>query len=170
MHGKDIEMKKLLGYLGAFGLGVLVASVWFWRGGFAGMSDEVGVDTVILRDTFRSPAAVRVDTVRSVVRKVLSFQRVFDSLRVDTVVVRDSVEVQLEVVRKEYDGERWKAWVSGVEPLTLDSVSVKSVVVEKAVKAKAKKWAVGFGAGVGVGSDWRLTPYVGIGVYYRIGF
>ena len=163
-------MKKVLGYLGAFVAGVLVSSVWFWRGEVAGMSDEVRVDTVILRDTFRVPGAVRVDTLRQVVRKVLSCQRNFDkygeSLRVDT--VRDSVMVALDVVQKTYEGERWKCWVSGVEPLSLDSVSVESVVVEKTVRSKAKRFGVGVGVGVGIGREWRLTPYIGLGVWYRL--
>ncbi|MCM1452835.1 MAG: hypothetical protein NC102_11295 [Clostridium sp.] len=85
-----------------------------------------------------------------------------DTIRI---MERDSVEVELPIVSKEYGDSTYRAWVSGWMP-SLDSIEVyPRTVALAAPKGRPKRWHLGATAGwawTGKGSG----PYVGIGVTY----
>lgn len=119
------------------------------------------VDTLTVRDTITetSPVyrALRTrDTVRLAVR--------------DTVRVTDTLFVMLPKEVRTYEGEGYRAVVSGVMP-SLDTISVygQTRYVTRTVQAQSKprRWGVGVNAGYGATKD-GLTPYVGVGISYSL--
>lgn len=93
----------------------------------------------------------------------------------DTIVVHDTVLLRESKV---YEDSCYTAWVSGIDP-SLDSIEVRNKVVQMVdtfavytdriitVGRKSKRVSVGLNSGYGIGRN-GLTPYVGIGVSYRI--
>lgn len=85
---------------------------------------------------------------------------------------RDSAEVELPVTQREYEGEGYRAWVSGFEP-RLDSIhifarhDVVTVRQTVAVGAKQKRWGIGIFAGYGMTPD-GLRPCAGVSINYNI--
>lgn len=78
----------------------------------------------------------------------------------------DTIYVPVPITQKEYVSENYRAWVSGYNA-DLDSIDVfpKTVYITK--KIPARRWGLGVIGGYGVGRA-GLSPYIGIGVYYRI--
>lgn len=114
-------------------------------------------DTVIIVDTLRDTVPV---PIRETVTKFIQVpgDTIVKYIKGDTVF--------LPVVQKEYVTPDYRAWVSGYNA-ALDSIDVfpKTVYVTK--KIPARRWGLGVSAGYGAGRS-GLSPYVGIGVYYRI--
>lgn len=157
------KMKYLCVFAAGFIAGVVLANIFGVHGGSA---DTVRVDTVRTADTVRLPSAKAARQVREVVRTAVRVRT--DTVRLrDTVAVADTVAVRLPVVSKEYHGGGWSAWVSGVEPVSLDSVRTECVEVVKTVREGSRRWSVGIQAGAGTDGR-RITPYVGIGVSWRL--
>lgn len=114
-------------------------------------------DTVIIVDTLRDTVPV---PVRETVTKYIQ-------IPADTIVKYIKGDtVFLPVIQKEYSTPDYHAWVSGYNA-ALDSIDVfpKTVYVTKTVPAR--RWGLGISAGYGIGRS-GLSPYIGIGVYYRI--
>lgn len=78
----------------------------------------------------------------------------------------DTIYVPVPITQKEYMSADYRAWVSGYNA-ALDSIDVfpKTVYVTK--KIPARRWGLGVSAGYGACRS-GLSPYIGIGVYYRI--
>lgn len=114
-------------------------------------------DTVIVIDTVRDTIPV---PIRETVTKYVQVpsDTIVKYLKGDTVF--------LPVMQKEYATPDYRAWVSGYNA-ALDSIDVfpKTVYVTK--KIPARRWGLGVSAGYGACRS-GLSPYVGIGVYYRI--
>lgn len=114
-------------------------------------------DTVIIVDTLRDTVPV---PIREIVTKYIQVpgDTIVKYMKGDTVF--------LPVMQKEYATPDYRAWVSGYNA-ALDSIDVfpKTVYVTK--KIPARRWGLGVSAGYGVGRS-GLSPYIGIGVYYRI--
>lgn len=119
-------------------------------------------DTIIKTDT----VTLAPDTVY---REVSLGEKVVKVVVHDTLCRTDTVEVSLPYVQREYRDSNYSAWVSGYEP-TLDSIRVfpRTITVHErvTVKEKSRRWGV-FG-GIGIGVSDRITPYVGVGIGYRI--
>lgn len=119
-------------------------------------------DTIIKRDTVTSIP----DTVY---RTIELGERIVKVAVHDTLYRIDTVTVSLPFVQKQYKDSSYSAWVSGYEP-SLDSIKIfpqTTIIRESKVeKQKDRRWGVYGGVGIGV-SD-RVTPYVGIGIGYRI--
>ena len=80
----------------------------------------------------------------------------------------DSVAVEIPITQKRYDGDDYRAWVSGYEA-RLDSLHVFRRTEVVTVKERAKRFGVGVQAGVGFGFiSRRIEPYIGVGVNYKI--
>lgn len=120
-------------------------------------------DTIIKRDTVTLIPDTVCDTVQ------LGERIVKVAVRGDTLYRIDTVAVSLPFVQKQYRDSSYSAWVSGYEP-SLDSIKIfpKTTIIResKVERKKDKRWGVYGGVGIGV-SD-RVTPYVGIGIGYRI--
>ena len=159
-------MRAILWLLIGFLAGAIACSFWAHRHG--GL-DEVSRDTVRIVDTV---AYYRPEVRDSIVtRYVVRTMPVHDTIaKLDTMVVHDSVQVVVPITQKRYEGEDYRAWVSGYEP-SLDSIFVNHCtgVVTIRERLKPKRWGLGVQAGVGIGTvSRRIEPYVGVGVSYRI--
>ena len=77
----------------------------------------------------------------------------------------DSVDVQIPITQKRYEGEGYMAYVSGYNQ-SLDSMIFTRPT--KIIYQEPSRWSVGVQVGVGVTRDMKLSPYVGVGVSYRL--
>lgn len=114
-------------------------------------------DTVIIVDTLRDTVPV---PIRETVTKYVQIpgDTIVKYLKGDTVF--------LPVMQKEYSTPDYRAWVSGYNA-ALDSIDVFPQTVYITKKIPARRWGLGVIGGYGVGRS-GLSPYAGIGVYYRI--
>ena len=121
-------------------------------------------DTVVVRDTVRE--TVLVPEVRYLTR-------------VDTVLLKvpgDAVKVPVlvPISRKVYEGEDYRAVVSGFRASldTLDifrrTQTVTNTVVQRVeVAGKPKRWGIGVSAGYAL-TPQGMKPYIGLGVQYDL--
>lgn len=114
-------------------------------------------DTVIIVDTLRDTVPV---PVRETVTKYIQVpgDTIVKYIKGDTIF--------LPVIQKEYSTPDYHAWVSGYNA-ALDSVYVFPKTVYVTQKIPARRWGLGVSAGYGAGRS-GLSPYIGVGVYYRI--
>lgn len=117
-------------------------------------------DTIIVRDTIRD--SIPYPVVETVIQEVPELVPFYITLHGDT--VRDTVYLPVAITQKEYRTDSYRAWVSGYRP-SLDSLWVYPEKIY--IKEKARRWGIGLSAGYGVSRD-GFSPYVGVGVYYRI--
>lgn len=123
---------------------------------------------IIKRDTI---TVTKIDTVR--ITKVREVEkRVVDTILVavkDTIVLNDTTYIQLPREQKTYEGENYKAWVSGFQP-KLDSLNIQQKTMIKEVTNTIKthkSWGLGVMGGYGV-TNGGATPFIGVGIYYKI--
>ena len=127
------------------------------------------VDTLVIRDTvvdYRPVVTeiktVRVDTVRLAVVQPS-----------DTVVVHDTVEVEVPIVRSNYRGDNYDIGVSGFR-VELEFVKVypQTKIVTKGYATAPKRWGVGVAVGpsVLVAPSGRVNAGLGVtgGFYLRL--
>lgn len=82
----------------------------------------------------------------------------------------DSAAVEIPITQKRYDGEDYRAYVSGYEP-NLDSIFVfpKTTVIHERSYKPPNKWHIGITGGYGYGfKSKQAEPYIGIGITYSI--
>lgn len=127
------------------------------------------VDTLVIRDTLidyrpvvTEVRTVRVDTVRLAVAQPS-----------DTVVVHDTVEVEVPIVFSRYRGDNYDIGVSGFRTeLEFVKVYPETKIVTKRYTATPKRW--GFGVAVGpsvlVAPSGRVNAGLGVtgGFYLRL--
>lgn len=130
--------------------------------------------TIVVYDTVtcRQPIAVdsvvlRYETIK--VRKVVT--DTITTHLADTMVVADSVAVEIPITQRTYKDSTYTAWVSGYEPC-LDSIQVYPKTEYKTINTTikvqdTKRWGIGVQGGVGYGKG-GFTPYIGVGVQYNI--
>lgn len=133
--------------------------------------EETVVHTRI--DTIRLLGPAIVSTSKPVRTEKRRMRVVADSTEVDTAVFAlpfvdaDSVEVEIPIISREYNGEGYRAWVSGYNPM-LDSIEVyRTTNTVTLPKPKRKRWGIGVQAGYGLGRN-GMQPYVGVGVSYNL--
>ncbi len=83
---------------------------------------------------------------------------------------RDSMAVEIPITQKRYDGDDYRAYVSGYEP-SLDSIFVfpKTTTIRERAYKPPNKWHIGITAGYGYGfKSKQAEPYIGIGITYSI--
>lgn len=83
---------------------------------------------------------------------------------------RDSMAVEIPITQKRYDGDDYRAYVSGYEP-SLDSIFVfpKTTTIRERAYKPPNKWHIGITAGYGYGfSSKHAKPYIGVGITYSI--
>jgi opacity protein-like surface antigen len=123
------------------------------------------VDTLVVRDTITQyePIVERITKVEKVLVPVT-----------DTLRLTDTLYVVLDREQKMWEDSLVRVYVSGIMP-EVDSVVhyvTERVITREVIVPKVRKtrWGIGINAGYGVqlGSEVRMTPYVGIGVSYDI--
>ena len=142
---------------------ILTAVVCFMAGyGCRSMrpSNPMPGDTIIVRDTLRD--SIPYPVVETVIQEIPELIPFYITLAGDT--VREEIYVPVDITQKEYRTDSYRAWVSGYRP-SLDSIWVYPERIY--IKEKARRWGIGLSAGYGIGKG-GLSPYVGVGVYYRI--
>lgn len=119
-------------------------------------------DTLILHDTIRD--SIPYPVYETVIQTVPEIFPVYITLEGDT--VREPIVVPVPINQKEYLTENYHAWISGYNA-ALDSIEVfpKTAYITK--KAPERKWGLGLIGGYGIGRS-GLSPYVGIGGFYKI--
>jgi len=141
----------------AFFVGYSISDRVIPRGGALTLTDTVVI--------------TKIDTIRIVEPKYIT-KRVTDTIRVpyfDTLRLKDTLYQILPRTQKYYAKDSvYQAWVSGYRP-ALDSINIfqKNVTETVTIRVPQKKWGVGIIGGYGVGEN-GLSPYVGVGLYYRI--
>ena len=87
--------------------------------------------------------------------------------RVDTVVVRDSIEVVVPIVQTVYEDSTYRAYVSGFDA-QLDSIFVaQKTEVVTVTKVDTKRWHLGVSAGYSyTPAGWQ--PYIGLGLTFSL--
>ena len=118
-------------------------------------------DTIIIRDTITAYKPVPFNVY------------VVDTMWVPVTVSKtDTVWAQLPRTAKVYQDSTYRAVVSGFRP-SLDTISVyqrtKVITVTNNVRIPPPRWSWGVQAGVGVNAGGSVTPYLGIGIQYRLG-
>lgn len=112
-------------------------------------SDTVRVtDTVRIRAPVRWRERVRTDTVRL------------------ATVERDTCLVTVPIEQRIYEGERWRAVISGWRP-SLDSLMIDRQEITRTIRSPAPRWSVGIQAGYGL-TPRGFQPYIGAGVTMTI--
>lgn len=124
------------------------------------------VDTLIQRDTIRLEKPVFVTKYVDRVQLV----------KADTIRLKDTLYVAMEREVKGYEGEDYKAQVSGIDPC-LDWVEVfpKTLTIQQQVPVPSpQRWKrIGWGVSAGPGVFWQpgmdnVTPGVGIVAGLRV--
>ena len=121
-----------------------------------------GIDTVIIVDTLRE--RVPYPVYETVIQEVPEPFPVYITLAGDT--VREPVIVPIRITQKEYQTDDYHAWVSGYNP-ALDSIHIFRKTLSVTQKQLSRRFGIGITAGYGIGKN-GLSPYVGVGGYYRI--
>lgn len=89
-----------------------------------------------------------------------------------TVNKTDTVWAQLPRTAKVYQDSTYRAVVSGFRP-SLDTISVyqrtKVITVTNNVRIPPPRWSWGVQAGLGVNATGSVSPYIGVGIQYRLG-
>lgn len=137
------------------------------------ISIKIKPKTIIERDTI---TIVKIDTIR-IPKPIYIKEKVIDTLFVpikDTIRVNDTLYIQLPKTQKYYSKDSlYQAWVSGYKP-SLDSINIFQKVIEKTIintiTKKPRKVGIGVSAGYGImlNKQVTLSPYIGVGLYYRI--
>lgn len=159
-------MRSFLFFILGIAVGICIISLIPSTGdGHRSVIHETVVDTVI--DTVEYPKPVLRDSV--VVRHETRRLPTVPASDNDT-VVNDSVEVVIPITQKIYEDSTYKAYVSGYD-VTLDSISVyrkTATIRERELITKHSRVGWGIVCGAGYGRQ-GFSPYIGVGVYYRIG-
>lgn len=125
------------------------------------------VDTVTYIDTipYYEPKPTATHQIGSAVKFLPIFIRQ-DSTSEN---IPDSIEVEIPITQKEYEGEDYHAWVSGYDP-KMDSIYVfprHEIVTIREPPNKPKRWGIGVFAGYGI-TPKGLQPCVGVSVNYTL--
>lgn len=119
-------------------------------------------DTLVVFDTIRDtvPVLVHETDIETI------YVPYFELVTVGGDTIKDTTYVPVPITQKEYKTDHYRAWVSGYRPV-LDSIDVFTQTAYITKHMPARRWGLGVTAGYGF-SRFGLSPYVGIGVYYRI--
>lgn len=119
-------------------------------------------DTIILRDTITAYKPVPFNVY------------VVDTLYVPVAVPgqHDTVWAALPWEEKEYRDTSYRAVVEGFRP-ALKEIEVyqqtKVITVTNNVRIPPPRWSWGVQAGLGVNATGSVSPYLGVGIQYRLG-
>lgn len=144
-------------------LGCSIALNFHYRAQLKNIPRESYIDTIF----FRQPVPVDSLVIRyethylPIAKPKAPADTVFHT---DTLIVHDSILVEVPITQKYYHEPEYEAWISGFNP-KLDSINVYAPtnVIKPPVKDRWIEATVGLQGGVGWnGKDFQ--PYVGVGV------
>lgn len=147
---------------------ILVLSLCFLCFMVGRYTKKADVERICETDTF-----IRVDTIRdsipypiyeTVIQTIPEMFPIYITLEGDT--IREPIYVPIPITQKEYLSDNYHAWVSGYKP-SLDSIDIFQKTTYITKQQPTRRWGLGVIGGYGVGKN-GLSPYVGVGVYYRI--
>lgn len=87
-------------------------------------------------------------------------------ITLDGDTVRELVYVPVPITRKEYKTDDYRLSISGYKP-NLDDIEIYRRTEYITRTISPRRWGIGAMAGYGIGKN-GLSPYVGIGGFYRI--
>lgn len=131
------------------------------KGGGKGLVYE---DTVEYVDTVPFYYPVPKDSV--VIRYVTESLPVADDKEVDFPTKSDSVRVEIPITQKVYEGNQYKAYVSGYSQ-SLDSVFVYPITQVIRIGDEPKRWSIGLSVGYGI-TPKGFQPFVGLNATYNL--
>lgn len=141
-----------------------IAAALFVSGKYQTSKCSKTSDTVIVYKTIEVPVPTDSVVTHFITR---TLPVVHDTCTIATTdTIRDSVRVEIPITRKTYQGEDYRAVVSGYE-VNLDTISVISRTVTNTIIKKPPRFGVGPTVGYGM-TNKGLSPYIGIGVYYNL--
>ena len=123
---------------------------------------RTGIDTVIVIDTIRD--SIPYPVYETIIQTVPEMFPVYITLEGGT--VKEPILVPVLITQKEYRTDNYHARVSGHNQ-SLDSIDIFQKTAYMTKRQPARRWGVGVTAGYGIGKH-GLSPYVGIGGFYRI--
>ena len=141
--------------------GLLMWSDLRWRNKTPQTVVETRVDTLVVYDTITAYKPVPFNVY------------VVDTMWVPvTVHEHDTIWAQLPREQKVYKDTAFTAYVSGFRP-SLDSIEVyrkmQTVIVTQNVRIPPPRWSWGVQTGVGWNPGGGFSPYIGVGIQYRLG-
>lgn len=122
--------------------------------------DTIKIDTptptqsvIIRRDTVSLPVVIH-DTIRHDMPSACAGDMPFV----------DSTLVEIPITQRIYEGDGYRAWVSGYRP-SLDSLWMEHTKVTQSITTslKPRRWGVSISAGAAI-TTHGLEPYIGIGI------
>lgn len=147
--------------LGAF-TALLIGAIMNGRG-----AKEPIKEIIRIADTVR---VVRIDTVE-IVKPV---PQLVEIVKKDTIFVADTVYITVPIERKIYKDSTYAATITGyrveLESMEVFPKTITQTITQKEIAHKyvPKRWGLGVCVGYGVTGDFRLSPFVGIGVNYNL--
>lgn len=83
-------------------------------------------------------------------------------------VERDSIAVEIPIIQKRYEGEEYRAYISGYMP-NLDSIFVfpQTTIIHEKTYKPPNRWNIGITAGYGYSKN-SFSPFIGVGISYSI--
>lgn len=155
-------MDTIAKYVSVFLIGLVIGFVL----GMLAVEKPATTSTVTVTDTIPYYKPVAKDSL--VVRyETVKLPAVRDSLIYKDTLVHDSVNVILPITQKKYEDSTYTAWVSGFRP-NLDSINIYRKTVYKTITEKPHSFGIGVMGGYGYGTK-GFTPFIGVGIYYRLG-
>lgn len=127
---------------------------------------EIVRDTITQTDTIRDTVPIP-SKVRPVRTDTVYLPVANDSVKGDS-IKGDSVSVAIPITQKEYETEKYKAWVSGYRA-KLDSIDVYDrtrTITEREIPRR-KRFGLGLQVGYGLTGN-KASPYIGIGISYDL--
>lgn len=128
------------------------------------MTDKVvsKSDTVLITDTLRD--SIPYPVYETLVQTIPEPIPIYITLDGDT--VKESIYVPVPITQKEYKTNDYRLFISGYKP-NLDYIEVYRRTEYITKTMNPRRWGIGVIAGYGIGKN-GLSPYVGIGGFYRI--
>lgn len=155
-------MRKIIFLIILWILSLILVTTLVWH--YHPQKEVVVSDTVVVVNTVTKPV-IRDSLITHFVTRTLPV--VHDTCTIATTdTIRDSVRVEIPITRKTYQGEDYRAVVSGYE-VNLDTISVISRTVTNTIIKKTPRFGIGPTVGYGM-TNKGLSPYIGIGVYYNL--
>ena len=151
---------------------VLIAAVLAFMGGYCLKSHEpqpeiIRTDTVIVHhwDT------TIIEKPTEIVRYITRFDTIRKTDTTQKVIFGDStaiIPIECAIYQDSTENAKYTAYISGFRPV-LDSIRIECLQTEKIITNTIEKnRRFGFGIQAGIGYCGKISPYIGVGVQYRI--
>lgn len=147
-------------------LGCSVTLNFYYRTQLNNIPRESYIDTIFVRKPVPVDSLViRYETRYLPIAKPQPIDTVFHT---DTLIVHDSILVEVPITQKYYREPEYEAWVSGFNP-KLDSVNVfaPTNIIQPPVKDRWIETTIGLQGGIGWNGQ-KTQPYIGVGIQIGI--